>query len=142
MAEKYLKIIQNGVASYVPDNRRNRDFWAKQNGKVARSRSAHQEIVTILEASPEEVEFMQQSSIPAKGTSVPTTVVREVVNNSELELLKKMVDLQQEQIKSLLESKQTEEKDLNEKDSDDEPEFVDFSDEKPKGKPGPKPKNN
>lgn len=140
MAEKYLKVIQNGVASFVPDNKRNRDFWTKQNAKVSRSRSAHQEIVTIMEARPEEVAFMQQSGSPA---NIFQPVIQPV---SEVSELKKLLAKQQEQIDKLLaqnESKETMEvkPELPAENSED-PEFVDMEAEEQKvKKPGRPPKN-
>lgn len=113
MAEKYLKVIQNGVSSFIPDNRRNRDFWAKQNVRVSRSRSANQETVTLFEASPDEVMFMQQSG--SKHNSAP--------QSAELEDLKKLVAAQQEQIAKLISAVGSED------------------DVQERGKPGRKPKN-
>lgn len=139
MAEKYLKIIQNGVASYVPDNRRNRDFWTKQNAKVSRSRSSHQEIVTIMEARPEEVAFMQQSGSPAN-------VFQPIVQTpSEVSELKKLLAKQQEQIDRLLKAQTESTADSNEEgdepdSEDDEPEFLDLELEEKKAKKAGRPK--
>lgn len=95
MAEKYLQVIQNGISSYVPDNRFNRSFWAKQNAKVSRNRNAQQEVVTIREASPEEVEFMQSSGF--LSNVAPTN------RSNEIDELKATVALQTAQIAALLE---------------------------------------
>lgn len=141
MAEKYLKVIQNGVASFVPDNKRNRDFWTKQNAKVSRSRSAHQEIVTIMEARPEEVAFMQQSGSPA---NIFQPVIQPV---SEVSELKKLLAKQQEQIDKLLaqnERKETPEQKVKPEppaENYEEPEFVDLEAEEQKVKKPGRPKN-
>lgn len=133
MAEKYLKVIQNGVASFIPDNRRNRDFWTKQNAKVTRSRSSHQEIVTIMEARPEEVAFMQQSG-------APSNVFQPVIQTpSEVSELKALLAKQQAQIDRLMQSQTDKEQETID---DDDPEFVDLeAEEKKAKKPGRPPKN-
>jgi hypothetical protein len=133
MAEKYLKVIQNGVASFIPDNRRNRDFWTKQNAKVTRSRSSHQEIVTIMEARPEEVAFMQQSG-------APSNVFQPVIQTpSEVSELKALLAKQQAQIDRLMQSQTDKEQETID---DDDPEFVYLEAEGKKAKkPGRPPKN-
>lgn len=136
MAEKYLKVIQNGVASFIPDNRRNRDFWTKQNAKVTRSRSSHQEIVTIMEARPEEVAFMQQSG-------APSNVFQPVIQTpSEVSELKALLAKQQAQIDKLLQA-QSDTGTEKEAIEDDDPEFVYMEAEEKKAKrPGRPPKIN
>lgn len=120
MAEKYLKVIQDGVTSFIPDNSKNRTFWAKQNAKLGKSKLAQFEMVTVIPATDEEVAFMNQP------VTTPT-VIQPTVATSELEKMHAMFALQQEQIaqQQLLINKLL---------------LVDT--DKEKVKPGPKPKTN
>lgn len=120
MAEKYLKVIQDGVTSFIPDNSKNRTFWAKQNAKLGKSKLAQFEMVTVIPATDEEVALMNQ---PA----VSSTPVAPTVTTTELEKMQALFAQQQEQIaqQQLLINK------LLLGDTDKE-----------KGKPGPKPKTN
>lgn len=123
MAEKYLKIIQNGVESFVPDTKRTRDFWTKQNSKVVRSYAAQRETVTIVPAKDEEVAFM--TNPVALSKAIEQAPAAPVVDTSKLESLEAKLAQQQELITLLL-------KKQNEDTSDTE--------QKERGKPGPKPK--
>ena len=124
MAEKYLKVIQDGITSYIPDNAKNRSFWAKQNAKLGKSRNAQFEMVTVVPASDEEVAFMNQP-VTSSAPVTPT------VTTTELEKMQALFAQQQEQIASqqLL---------INKLLLGDAAE----TDAKEKAKPGPKPKTN
>lgn len=126
MAEKWLKIVQDGRPSFVPDNSQNRKFWSRQNAKMAGSQNAQKEMATIIPASAEENEELNamaaMSATRNAISAIPATV--------ELDELKRQLAQQQELInKLLLENK-------------GEPVVNTGEPEKEKGKPGPKPKNN
>lgn len=116
MAEKMLKIVQDGRESFIPDNQRNRSFWTKQNAKVAGSHNAQREYVTILQATPDELAELEKQN----SASLPQKVIAPVANN-ELDALKQQVAQMQEMIAKLTQPA-----------PDDQP--------KEKAKPGPKPK--
>lgn len=137
MAEKYLKIIQNGNTTFIPDNQRNRSFWAKQNSLVSRSRSAHTETVTIIPATDEEVAFMQHSDV-GTATKKPASTLND--NSAIFEMMNRLQKQNEEQAEklALLEAKQNT--------SIVEPATTtggngEGGEEKEKGKPGPKPKD-
>lgn len=136
MAEKYFKIIQNGTISYVPNNQANKNFWAKQNSLVSRSHAAHKETVTILEATDEEVAFMQHSDVgsskptPRHAQNIDTNTILEMMNR-----LQKQNDEQAQKINDLL-AKQNEQITESPTGPNDESDTI----LKEKGKPGPKPK--
>lgn len=114
MADKHLKVIQDGRASFIPDTPFNRAFWAKQNAKVSGSRNAQHEMVTILPASQDEETALRAAVVVASKAS----------QQSDYELLRKQLAEQQALINKLL---------LKEDKKDGEV-------EKEKSKPGPKPK--
>lgn len=120
MADKYLKVIQDGVTSYIPDNANNRKFWTNQNKRVAKSQYGQKEMVTILPASEEEVAHMNQQVV----NSAPVQK-----GPSEIEKMQSLFAQQQEQIASqqLLINKLL---------------LGEDTEQKEKGKPGPKPKTN
>lgn len=139
MADKYLKVIQDGVTSYIPDNANNRKFWTNQNKRVAKSQYGQKEMVTILPASEEEVAHMNQQVV----NSAPVQK-----GPSEIEKMQTLFAQQQEQIASqqLL---------INKLLLGDTPVATQTKEETPiaegstegdgikeKGKPGPKPKTN
>jgi len=93
MAEKFLKVIQDGVTSYIPDNAKNRAFWTRQNARLGKSKLAQFEMVSVLPATDEEVAFMNQ---PA----VSTAPVTPTVTTTELEKMQALFAQQQEQIAS------------------------------------------
>ncbi len=130
MAEKFLKVIQDGVASYVPDNKSTRDFWAKQNARLGKNRSSAHELVTILPATDEEVAFMTKpvADSAAAATQNQNSAVE------KLESLRAVLDSQQALINQLLLKNET--KPVN------PPVQVEEAEDKAKGKPGPKPKTN
>lgn len=105
MAEKYLKLIQNGNTTFIPDNQRNRSFWAKQNSLVARSRSAHVETVTIIPATDEEVSFMQHSDV---GSVIKQTASILPDNTAIFEMMNRLQRQNEEQALKIsqLEAKQ------------------------------------
>lgn len=113
MAEKMLKIVQEGRESFIPDNQRNRSFWTKQNAKVAGSYNAQREFVTILPATAEEMAMLEQQN------TLPTVPKITATPANEIESLKQQVAQMQEMISKLTQPAE-------------EP--------KEKGKPGPKPK--
>jgi hypothetical protein len=115
MAEKMLKIVQDGRESFIPDNRFNRAFWTKHNSRVAGSYNAQREFVTILQPSQEELAELEKQSMleVAKKPTVTTAV-------NELDALKQQIAQMQEIIAKLTQP------------GEDQP--------KEKGKPGPKPK--
>lgn len=115
MADKHLKVIQDGRVSFIPDTPFNRAFWAKQNAKVSGSRNAQHEMVTILPASANE-----EAELNVVSVSQPKASSQE----SEFETLRKQLADQQALINKLL---------LKEDKKDGEG-------EKEKSKPGPKPK--
>ena len=129
MAEKYIKVMQDGKTSYIPDNRENRNFWTKQNTRLGRSRNSAHELATILPATTEEVAFMTN---PVAASSY-----QPVAPSNDLASLKDMFEKQQQQImdqqalinKLLLGGTPSEQK-------------YGESEQKEKGKPGPKPKTN
>lgn len=123
MADKYLKVIQDGISSFIPDNPKNRTFWAKQNARLGKSKMAQFEMVTVIPATDEEVAFMNQPT-------VITAPVAPTVTTTELEKMQALFAQQQEQIASqqLLINKLL----LSDVDSE----------QKEKSKPGPKPKSN
>lgn len=139
MAENYLKLIQDGVTSYVPDNKQNRDFWARQNARLGKGRSAANELVTILKATPDEVEFMTkpvaESAAFLQKQSNPESATAE-----QLAKMQAMIESQQALInKFLLGSIPS---DIGVPVPGPTPGVTDASDllnaDKPKGKPGPK----
>ncbi|MCW3466500.1 hypothetical protein [Chitinophaga nivalis] len=117
MPEKYLKVIQNGNTTFIPDNQRNRSFWTKQNTLVSRSKSALSEIVTVLPASDDEVSHMQHSDVGTSMASNHTSAITQD-NSAIFEFLNRL---------------QKQNDSLNEKISE-------LTAEREKGKPGPKPK--
>jgi hypothetical protein len=140
MADKYLKVIQDGVASYIPDNGKNRTFWAKQNARLGKSKMAQFEMVTIAPATDEEVAFMNQPAITT-APAAPT------VTTTELEKMQALFAQQQEQIASqqllinkLLLGDAPAGSPVKEEPTVTAPATSEL--EKEKGKPGPKPKTN
>lgn len=93
--EKYLKIIIDGETSYVPDNRANRQFWAKQNARIGNGRNSSQYLATILPATDEEVAHMTV-------VDAPSSVSQPANNSSEIESLRNLVLQQQELVNKLL----------------------------------------
>lgn len=148
MAEKYLRIMQDGVTSYVPDNRQTRSFWANYNKRVAGGRNATNEIVTWQPATDEEVAFMTK---PASETSANIQRQANVAAATEEQLAKLQQQLlsQQELINKLLLEKMSPTQDDKptssaETESNTAPGLqasaLNSEPEKVKGKPGPKPK--
>lgn len=115
MAEKFIKIIQDGRSSLIPDTPFNKAFWAKQNAKISGSQNASKEMVTIMPATEEEVAAMHVVVNPTdkKASQLP-----------DYASLKKQIDDQQALINQLLLGKSASESD----------------EDAPKGKPRPKPK--
>jgi len=125
MAELFDKLIQDGRESFIPRSTKTRQFWSKFNARIAGSQNAAKETVTIIPATEAEMAELNKQPAPSKVVA-PT---------SELESLKKQMELQQElmlaqqrQIQELLNAKEVGE------DQNEPP--------KEKAKPGPKPKNN
>lgn len=115
MAEKYLKIIQNGNVSFVPDARSTRQFWDAQNRLYAKSREAEKHIVTYTVAKDEEVAHL-----------LPQPVLQAVPASNEMQSLKEKIAAQQAQIEFLIKIA-----------SGNKPD----DDVKERQKPGPKPKS-
>jgi|SRR6476646_1557190 len=116
MAEKMLKIVQDGRESYIPDNRFNRAFWTKHNSRVAGSYNAQRELVTILQPSQNELAELEKQTALEIGQKPVIAAA-----NNELDTLKQQVAQMQEMIAKLTEPVEEQPKE--------------------KGKPGPKPKN-
>lgn len=60
MASKGLKIIINGVASYVPNTQTHRKYWMEHNAILNRPpkiRDVESHLATVIDATPEEVEL-------------------------------------------------------------------------------------
>lgn len=143
MADKYLKVIQDGVTSYIPDNANNRKFWTNQNKRVAKSQYGQKEMVTILPASEEEVAHMNQQVV----NSAPVQK-----GPSDIEKMQSLFAQQQQQIASqqllinkLLLGDTMPVNTAIPPAKEDAPNANPVSSEgdvKEKGKPGPKPKNN
>lgn len=93
--EKYLKIIIDGETNFIPDNKSNRQFWAKQNTRIGNGRNSGQYLATILPATDEEVAHMTLPDIP-NVVSQPTNT------SSEIESLRNLVLQQQELVNKLL----------------------------------------
>lgn len=131
MAEKHLKIIQNGRASFVPYSRQTVDFWTKQNSKVAGSNAAHKETVTIMPATAEEETELAKLHQSNKPTNVGP------IQNNEVQELKAQLAQQQELMTMLL-------KQMNAAGAPQvlsiDPLQSAVKEEKERGKPGPKPK--
>ncbi len=123
MAEKYLKVIRDGVDSYIPDNQANRSFWAKQNARIGKGRSAAHELATILPATDEEVAFMTKP-VADSLTAGATHIAAQISLADELKSLRAISDSQQALINKLLIGN------------------VEDSEITEKKKPGPKPKTN
>lgn len=141
MAEKYLKIIQNGAVSYVPNNQANKNFWAKQNSLVSRSHAAHKETVTIMEATDEEVAFMQHSDVGSSKIAVSSVLAND--NSAILEMmnrLQKQNEEQAEKIAALMAKHEKSENAVNVSGDSSNADNPEISGNKEKGKPGPKPK--
>ena len=106
--EKYLKVIIDGETHYIPDNRNNRQFWAKQNSRIGNGRNSNQYIATIFSATDEEVAHM---TLPAVQAVVPqqASTISEIENlkstASEVESLKNLVLQQQELLNKLMADK-------------------------------------
>ena len=115
MAEKMLKIVQDGRESFIPDNPRNRSFWTKHNSRVAGSYNAQKELVTILPATQQELAELERQSLAAISQKPVVTA-----SNSELDTLKQQVAQMQEMIAKLTQPVEEQPKE--------------------KAKPGPKPK--
>jgi hypothetical protein len=127
MAEKHLKIIQNGRSSFVPHSRQTVDFWTKYNSKVAGSNAAHKETVTIMQATAEEEAELAKLHQGNKSQQAAPAA------NSEVQELKAQLALQQQQMSQQQELMTMLLKQLNGEKSESEP--------KERAKPGPKPKN-
>lgn len=140
MAEKYLKIIQNGTSSYVPNNQANKNFWAKQNSLVSRSQAAHKETVTILEATDDEVAFMQHSNVGASKPSVHQSPTAD--NSAIFEMMNRLQKQNEEQARRIDDL-------MAKRNAPIMPDATvtaggegsDSSTDKEKSKPGPKPKD-
>lgn len=96
--EKYLKVIIDGETNYIPDNKGNRQFWAKQNSRIGNGRNSSQYIATITTATDEEVAHM---TLP----EVQSQVLQATNTNSEIESLRNLVLQQQELVNKLLAEK-------------------------------------
>lgn len=60
MASKGLKIIINGVSSYVPNTQTHRKYWMEHNAILNRPpkiRDVESHLATVIDATPEEVEL-------------------------------------------------------------------------------------
>lgn len=133
MAEKYLKIIQNGNVSFVPDAYAKgvyvtRRFWDSQNRLYAKSREAEKHIVTYTAAKDEEVAHLFQQ---------PTSVAAPA--NNEMQSLREQIAAQQVQIELLIKiasGKQSVEEIKEPEKETKQPE----EGGKERQKPGPKPK--
>ncbi len=123
-----IKIVQGGRESFIPDNQHNRQFWTKQNSKVAGSHNAQEEYVTILQATTEEVAQLEKQN----AASLPQKVVAPVPNN-ELDALKQQVAQMQEVITKLTRIQAPYAAPSQEITAPEEQ-------QKEKAKPGPKPK--
>jgi hypothetical protein len=121
MAQKFLKVIQDGLTSYVPDTKFAREFWAKQNARLGKNRNAQHEIATIMPASEEEVEFMTK---PVAESSVSDSIKSILPSDDRLAKLQSQLESQQALINTLMG-----------KLIDAQPQATEV-----KGKPGPKPK--
>jgi uncharacterized protein with von Willebrand factor type A (vWA) domain len=115
MAEKMLKIVQDGRESFIPDNRFNRSFWTKHNSRVAGSYNAQRELVTILQPSQQELAELEKQNAEVLGQKPIATT-----STNDLDALKQQVAQMQEMIAKLTQP------------TEDQP--------KEKAKPGPKPK--
>jgi hypothetical protein len=130
MAELFDKLIQDGRVSFVPRNQKTRQFWTRYNAKVAGSQNAAKETVTWMPASEEEVAEWRKDSEP---TGKVSAIVAPPVMNTDLDDLKKQMQLQQEQIKQQQEMiTQLLQAQVN---------VTETPAEKERAKPGPKPKN-
>jgi hypothetical protein len=132
MAEKYLKVIRDGVESYIPDNTANRTFWAKQNARLGRGRSSAHELATIVQATDVEVAFMTKpvaESLAANAAQVNST--------DELKNMRSMLESQQTLINQLLlQNIKPQDKQNPESPAED----IQDDQLKERSKPGPKPK--
>jgi DNA-binding ferritin-like protein len=125
MAEKMLKIVQGGRESFIPDNQRNRQFWTKQNSKVAGSHNAQEEYVTILQATAEEVAELERQNAAAVSPKVIAPSPEKIAALSQITALEQQVAEMREMLAKLSQPKEPSA-------SDDQ--------QKEKAKPGPKPK--
>lgn len=127
MAEKYLRLMQDGITSYVPDNKQTRDFWARQNARLSKGRNSAQEMVTIERATDEEVQFMTKP-VAESAAYLQKLANPETATAEQLAKMQAMIESQQALINKYL---------LGNIDAVSTP--VEGAD-KAKGKPGPKPK--
>lgn len=99
MAQRGLKLIQNGQVSYVPYNKEVLRHWQDYNTALNRppkSKAMEQNLVTILDASAEEVELYlhpkPKPRIPLPGVpGLPTMADENKQLKAELSELKTMM---------------------------------------------------
>lgn len=121
MQQRGLKIIINGVASYVPYKKETIAFWAERNNilkktiKGQKGRDVEKNLATVTEATPEEVEkYIFPKPVPAAPKKATAN------QSNELEILKAAFADQAKRLKEL--------------------EAAANGGEEKKGKPGRKPK--